>query len=115
MEDAIRAKHNSEIEGRRISVKEAIPQDQIPPGALLCAACRRVRCVSVCASSGRAWASMSAWRSKTLPPAARRHEPVCPARPAEQRGRDRYRAGPPGGSYGGGGGGYCGYDRCVCV
>jgi hypothetical protein len=32
MEDAIRAKHNVEIDGRRISVKEAIPQDQIPPG-----------------------------------------------------------------------------------
>lgn len=31
MEDAIRDKHNSEIDGRRISVKEAIPQDQIPP------------------------------------------------------------------------------------
>eukprot|EP00878_Enallax_costatus_P001110 GHUV01001247.1.p1 GENE.GHUV01001247.1~~GHUV01001247.1.p1 ORF type:complete len:209 (+),score=44.26 GHUV01001247.1:176-802(+) len=33
MEDAIRDKHNSEIDGRRISVKEAIPQDQIPPEA----------------------------------------------------------------------------------
>lgn len=32
MEDAIREKHNSELEGRKISVKEAIPQDQIPPG-----------------------------------------------------------------------------------
>lgn len=31
MEDAIRDKHNSEIDGRRISVKEAIPQEQIPP------------------------------------------------------------------------------------
>eukprot|EP00775_Hariotina_reticulata_P002422 gene2422-2727_t len=31
MEDAIRAKHNSDLEGRRISVKEAIPQEQIPP------------------------------------------------------------------------------------
>jgi hypothetical protein len=33
MEDAIRDKHNSEVDGRRISVKEAIPQEQIPPGA----------------------------------------------------------------------------------
>jgi RNA recognition motif-containing protein len=32
MEDAIRDKHNAEIDGRRISVKEAIPQEQIPPG-----------------------------------------------------------------------------------
>lgn len=32
MEDAIRDKHNAELDGRRISVKEAIPQDQIPPG-----------------------------------------------------------------------------------
>eukprot|EP00879_Flechtneria_rotunda_P003515 GHRR01003746.1.p1 GENE.GHRR01003746.1~~GHRR01003746.1.p1 ORF type:complete len:208 (+),score=55.12 GHRR01003746.1:205-828(+) len=31
MEDAIRQKHNADIDGRRISVKEAIPQDQIPP------------------------------------------------------------------------------------
>jgi len=31
MEEAIRAKHNTELEGRKISVKEAIPQDQIPP------------------------------------------------------------------------------------
>jgi hypothetical protein len=36
MEDAIRDKHNSEIDGRRISVKEAIPQEQIPPGAFCC-------------------------------------------------------------------------------
>jgi RNA recognition motif-containing protein len=35
MEDAIRDKHNAEIDGRRISVKEAIPQEQIPPGELL--------------------------------------------------------------------------------
>jgi hypothetical protein len=34
MEDAIRDKHNAEIDGRRISVKEAIPQEQIPPGEL---------------------------------------------------------------------------------
>ncbi|KAF6255924.1 hypothetical protein COO60DRAFT_1272258 [Scenedesmus sp. NREL 46B-D3] len=32
MEDGIRDKHNAEIDGRRISVKEAIPQEQIPPG-----------------------------------------------------------------------------------
>lgn len=31
MQEAINAKHNTEIEGRKISVKEAIPQDQIPP------------------------------------------------------------------------------------
>jgi hypothetical protein len=33
MEEAIRAKHNIELDGRKISVKEAIPQDQIPPEA----------------------------------------------------------------------------------
>jgi hypothetical protein len=32
MEEAIRDPHNSELDGRKISVKEAIPQDQIPPG-----------------------------------------------------------------------------------
>jgi len=32
MEEAIRAKHNTDLEGRKISVKEAIPQEQIPPG-----------------------------------------------------------------------------------
>lgn len=31
MQEAINAKHNTELEGRKISVKEAIPQDQIPP------------------------------------------------------------------------------------
>jgi hypothetical protein len=33
MQEAINAKHNTELEGRKISVKEAIPQDQIPPEA----------------------------------------------------------------------------------
>jgi hypothetical protein len=33
MDAAIRDKHDSDLEGRRISVKSAIPQDQIPPGA----------------------------------------------------------------------------------
>lgn len=31
MQEAISAKHNTELDGRKISVKEAIPQDQIPP------------------------------------------------------------------------------------
>lgn len=35
MEDAIRDKHNTEIDGRRISVKEAIPQEAIPPGLVV--------------------------------------------------------------------------------
>jgi RNA recognition motif-containing protein len=32
MDRAIEAKHNTEIDGRKISVRSAIPQDQIPPG-----------------------------------------------------------------------------------
>jgi len=32
-DDAIREMHETELDGRRISVKSAIPQDQIPPGA----------------------------------------------------------------------------------
>jgi len=33
LDAAIREKHDAELEGRRVSVKAAIPQDQIPPGA----------------------------------------------------------------------------------
>ncbi|KIZ02785.1 Glycine-rich RNA-binding protein 10 [Monoraphidium neglectum] len=32
LDSAIREKHDTELDGRRISVKSAIPQDQIPPG-----------------------------------------------------------------------------------
>jgi RNA recognition motif-containing protein len=32
MDDAIAKRHNTEIDGRKISVRSAIPQDQIPPG-----------------------------------------------------------------------------------
>jgi hypothetical protein len=34
MQEAISAKHNTELDGRKISVKEAIPQDQV--GFRLC-------------------------------------------------------------------------------
>ena len=37
MDRAIEAKHNTEIDGRKISVRSAIPQDQIPPGELAAA------------------------------------------------------------------------------
>jgi RNA recognition motif-containing protein len=32
MDSAIRDKHESDLDGRKISVKAAIPQEQIPPG-----------------------------------------------------------------------------------
>lgn len=35
LQDAVREMHNKEVDGRTISVKEAIPQDQIRPGTRL--------------------------------------------------------------------------------